>query len=209
MFFICIFAEKMRNVLVVDCHDSFVYNLVQIIRESELCSFDVVPVDEIDYQSLSRYTHILLSPGPGLPHEYPQLFSLIEKTKSTHAILGICLGLQAIVEHFGGKLKQLSHPVHGHENCLVFEDPNEALFESISSPCKIGHYHSWIADADSIVSPLHITARDDDGLVMAISHESFSIRAVQFHPESIMTDQGARMITNWLLMSEHRPQATI
>lgn len=189
----------MRHVLVVDCHDSFVYNLVQILRESEQCTFKVVPVDEIDFHSLSRYTHILLSPGPGLPEDHPQLLSLLEKSKTTHAILGVCLGLQAIVEFFGGRLAQIAHPDHGHENYLVVEDQDEVLFKGISFPCKIGHYHSWIADADSISSPLRITAWDNEKRVMAVSHEWLPIRAVQFHPESIMTAQGPQMIMNWLM----------
>ena len=188
----------MKNVLVVDCHDSFVYNLVQLLRECEHCIFDIVQVNKIDFSTLPSYSHVLLSPGPGLPGEFPNLMKLIDRTHKSHAILGVCLGLQAIGEYFGGKLLQLSHPLHGHTGHLVITDKTEQIFKNIPHNAEIGHYHSWLLDEKTLPDSLIITAKDTVNQIMADSHKTLPIRGVQFHPESIITKDGAEMIINWL-----------
>lgn len=188
----------MKNVLVVDCHDSFVYNLVQLLRESSACKYEVVSIDAIDFAALNRYSHVLLSPGPGLPADFPNFHKIIHATASTHVILGVCLGMQAIAEYFGCHLQQLKHPQHGHTSTLNRLDAHNPLLYNLSPHCTIGHYHSWVVNGESIARPLIITAKDDAEHVMAIRHQSLPIFGVQFHPESIITHEGSKIIKNWL-----------
>lgn len=188
----------MKHVLVADCNDSFVYNLVQILRESGLCSYEVIKIDAIPLEDLSRFSHVLLSPGPGLPSEFPHLFPLIKNVCSTHSVLGVCLGLQAIGEFFGCRLMQLAHPDHGHVTQLLMVEPDNLLFRGIPNGCNIGHYHSWVIDPKTVSEEIRITAWDNEQRVMAIRHNSLPILGVQFHPESIMTEWGNRMVENWL-----------
>lgn len=188
----------MRNVLIADCHDSFVYNLVQLLRESEKCTYDIVRIDDIDVSSLHQYSHILLSPGPGLPEEFPNLLKLIDRAHTSHSILGVCLGLQAIGHYFGGKLRQLSHPLHGHTGHLVPLVTDDALFKNIPPQSAVGHYHSWLLDAATLPHCLEITATDKENRIMAIRHRTFPLYGVQFHPESIITRHGKTIIENWL-----------
>ena len=190
----------MNNVLVVDCNDSFVYNLVQLLDESRLCAFRVVNVQDIPFNSLGDFSHILLSPGPGLPSDFPNLTTLLQVSHNTHAILGVCLGMQAIGEHFGCRLTQLSHPQHGHESALRIADKDELLFKNIEQHTVIGRYHSWVVDKDCLADDIIVTAYDDHDNIMAIRHKRYDIRGVQFHPESKMTLHGMKMIENWLRM---------
>lgn len=188
----------MRKVLVVDCHDSFVYNLVQLLRESNVATYDIVAIDAIDFYNLSQYSHILLSPGPGLPSDYPSLTQLIQKTYVTHSLLGICLGMQAIAVYFGCRLQQLSLPQHGHESFLRIIHHKD-LFQGVAQQSSIGRYHSWIVVSDTVHSPLLVTAVDEEEHIMAIRHHQFPVFGVQFHPESIITHEGAKIIRDWLL----------
>ena len=189
----------MKKVLISDCHDSFVYNLLQLVRETDDCTYDIVSINDINFESLPSYTHILLSPGPGLPEEFPDLSKLIDCTHRTHSILGVCLGLQAIGEYFGGKLIQLPAPLHGHTGHLTITDNTEVILKNLPHRNKIGHYHSWLLDADILPSCLRVTATDEDGRIMAIRHNSLRVRGVQFHPESIITKGGKDIIYNWLM----------
>lgn len=187
----------MKNVLVVDCNDSFVYNLVQLLRESRGCAYRIVNVNAIPFERLSDFSHILLSPGPGVPNDYPSLFRLLEQTKATHRLLGVCLGMQAIAQYFGCQLKQLDFPKHGHESNLRIMSFTD-LFRNIPQQSVIGRYHSWIVNADSLTAAIQPLAWDDEQQLMALRHTSFQIYGVQFHPESIITQHGAKMIENWL-----------
>ena len=141
--------SKIKNILVIDNHDSFVYNLVQILRENEHCQFDIVYNDQIDFSSLGNYDKILLSPGPGIPAEAGELLTLIEHCKTTHDILGVCLGHQAIAESFGASLQQLPHPKHGHESPLTIVDSTDILYHDLTYPVQVGRYHSWIVNPHS------------------------------------------------------------
>lgn len=190
--------SKIKNILVIDNHDSFVYNLVQILRENEHCQFDIVYNDQIDFSSLSRYDKILLSPGPGIPLEAGDLLALIEHCKTTHDILGICLGHQAIAESFGANLQQLPHPKHGHESSLTIVDPSDILYHDLTYPVQVGRYHSWIVNPHTLPLCLRISALDEEGHIMSFYHTTLPIRGVQYHPESIITRQGRQMINNWV-----------
>ena len=190
--------SKIKNILVIDNHDSFVYNLVQILRENEHCQFDIVYNDQIDFSSLGNYDKILLSPGPGIPAEAGELLTLIEHCKTTHDILGVCLGHQAIAESFGASLQQLPHPKHGHESPLTIVDSTDILYHDLTYPVQVGRYHSWIVNPHTLPPCLRISALDEEGHIMSFYHTSLPIRGVQYHPESIITRQGRKMINNWV-----------
>lgn len=188
----------MEKVLVIDNHDSFVYNLIQILRESENCLFDVMTNDKIKFISLHRYNKILLSPGPGIPQEAGGMMDLIKCCWKTHSILGVCLGHQALGEYFGAKIKNMQSPQHGHKSELQITDGGDVLYQNIHSPMEVGRYHSWILDKKDFPECLHITALDEDGNIMSFRHNNLPIYGVQYHPESIITTQGRQIIDNWL-----------
>lgn len=194
----------MIRVLVVDHHDSFVYNLVQIVREAPDCTYKVVAIEEVEHLSepLSDYTHILLSPGPGHPDEYPALARLIHRCKHSHTILGVCLGFQAIALAFGGVLEQLSSPKHGHASCLVEFRGEARLLEGLIRPIVVGRYHSWGVPLNGLPDSLCLDAtyEDDPNQVAVFSHKELPIYGVQFHPESVLTPQGVSMVRHWLYL---------
>ena len=134
----------MKRVLVVDNYDSFVYNLVQILREDPLCSFEVVTNDRIPFNRLDEFDYLLLSPGPGIPEEAGDLLALIDRCYRSHAILGVCLGHQAIGQYFGAKLEQMSSPKHGHPSTLQIRDHQDRLYKQVNEPIQVGRYHSWL-----------------------------------------------------------------
>lgn len=189
----------MKRILVIDNHDSFVYNLVQILRENENCQFDIVYNDRIDFSVLDRYDKLLLSPGPGIPREAGDLLPLIDRCKTTHSILGVCLGHQAIAECLGARLQQLDFPKHGHTSPLVITDPADILYRRITSPVQVGRYHSWIINPRTLPSSLKISALDEEGNIMSFYHESLPLHGVQYHPESIITSHGRAIINNWII----------
>lgn len=191
----------MKRVLVVDCNDSFVYNLVQLLRESGLCRFDVVNVRKIPFDKLNGYSHILLSPGPGLPSDLPNLVTLLQTASESHSILGVCLGMQAIGEFFDCRLQQLPEPKHGHKSELHLTNKADRLFFGINQKIVVGRYHSWIIDKDSVPPDLAVTAFDEEGNIMAFRHRRYPVWDVQFHPESIITSHGKQMIENWIGVS--------
>ena len=189
----------MKRILVIDNHDSFVYNLVQILRENEHCLFDIVYNDRIDFSTLNRYDKLLLSPGPGIPSEAGDLLRLIDTCKTTHSILGVCLGHQAIAECFGARLQQLDYPKHGHTSPLTIVDNSDIIYQDIISPVQVGRYHSWIIDPQTLPSFLKVSALDEDGNIMSFYHESLPLHGVQYHPESIITTHGKEIINNWVI----------
>jgi anthranilate synthase component 2 len=151
--------------------------------------------DEISVQAALSFDAIILSPGPGLPKDAGIMPQLLQQISGDTPVLGVCLGLQAIVESFGGTLKNLNDVLHGQATSAHLVGDDDTLFKNISSPFQVGHYHSWAADL--IGDDLEVTAINDDGVVMAIKHKSRPISAVQFHPESVLTPCGMQMITNW------------
>lgn len=188
----------MKRILIVDNYDSFVYNLVQLLDEAGGCNYDVVFNDRIDFEALHLYDNILLSPGPGIPAEAGKTTELLDYCKNTHAILGVCLGFQALVELFGGKLLQLKHPRHGHESLLTITDPHDVLLKGLHSGTRIGRYHSWVVEPASLPPELKVSGVDEDGNIMSVYHERLPLHGVQFHPESIITEAGEQMIRNWI-----------
>jgi anthranilate synthase/aminodeoxychorismate synthase-like glutamine amidotransferase len=196
------------RILLFDNQDSFTWNLSHDLeRLSE--GLDVVvktalelpPASELS-DFINSHDAVILSPGPGMPAEAPMLMEVLDiAIECSKPVLGICLGLQAIVEHFGGELENLEHVLHGRTTEMIWvgEGDPYGVFENIKFPCIVGHYHSWVArDEEFPDKVLKIEARNQQGLIMAISHRTLPVSGFQFHPESILTPDGRDMLANWL-----------
>lgn len=188
------------HLLVADSHDSFVYNLVEILRKCPNCTFDVVATEHCPDLPLENYRGILLSPGPGHPEEVKGLMPLIARTVHTHSLLGVCLGHQALALHFSGQLLQMPHPLHGHaERLSIKEIEGRTLLEQLPSDSSVGRYHSWCVAEEPFPNVLEITATAlSDGAIMAFRHKTLPLFGVQFHPESYLSPHGASIVQNWL-----------
>jgi anthranilate synthase component 2 len=187
----------MKNILIIDNYDSFTYNLVHLVNEIGL-QCEVWRNDKFNIDDVNAFSHIILSPGPGIPSEAGLLLNVIEKYAPTKSIFGVCLGQQAIAEVFGGKLYNLSHPMHGIATPIKVTDADEELFAGLPESFKVGRYHSWVVEKE-LPQSLSITAIDEqDGSVMALKHNEYDVKGVQFHPESVLTEYGKEMMQNWL-----------
>ena len=188
------------NILLIDNRDSFVYNVKALIEQCNVADrVDVVPNDKIDFGRLGYYSGIVLSPGPGIPNEAADMPKLIDICENTHSILGICLGHQAIAEHFGAKLHNLPHPLHGKQGKLKVVKPEDILLRGLSCCETIGHYHSWVVAWEELPECIEVTATDNENNIMSFSHKSKPLYGLQFHPESFMTSCGKKIVQNWLL----------
>jgi anthranilate synthase component 2 len=186
------------KILVFDNYDSFTYNLVQLIREIATdAKVEVFRNDEIPLEDVKAYDKILLSPGPGIPSESGLLLPLIKEYAATKSIFGVCLGQQAIGESFGGSLSNLSKVYHGIATPVHLTDPS-TLFEGLPNTFSVGRYHSWVVNEKDLPSDLIITSKDDDGYIMSLEHKTYDVKGVQYHPESVLTPDGAKIISNWL-----------
>lgn len=185
------------RLLLLDNFDSFTWNLHHLL-EPLADEMTVARNDAITVNEAARFDRIVLSPGPGLPSEAGIMPELLERLMPTHAILGVCLGLQGIVEACGGRLFNQPRVMHGVAAKCVPEIPVDPLFAGIPSPFEVGLYHSWAADPGRLPPEIRVTARSEQGVIMAIRHARFEVCAVQFHPESVMTPAGGRMIENWM-----------
>ncbi|MDE3183466.1 MAG: aminodeoxychorismate/anthranilate synthase component II [Bacteroidota bacterium] len=190
------------KILIFDNYDSFTYNLVHAVEKIIHGKVDVYRNDKISLEKINDYDKIILSPGPGLPSESGLLLPLIKEYASSKSILGVCLGQQAIGEVFGGKLVNLKEVYHGVATKIkVKEDrflSENDIFKDLPFELQVGRYHSWIVDNNNFPADLEITAEDENGYIMALRHKTFDVQGVQFHPESVLTPMGEKMITNWL-----------
>jgi anthranilate synthase component II len=186
-----------QNVLLIDNHDSFTYNLVQVMKETGLKRVDVCDYKDIGLTDISGYNKVMISPGAGIPSEYPVLKEFILRHKSTVSILGICLGHQAIAEAFGQKLSILGKVNHGKCSRITLTGDAGYIFDGIPRKFCVGLYHSWVV-SDCDPSVFNITALGPGGIIMGLSHVGFDIHGVQFHPESYMTEFGKRLLHNWI-----------
>ena len=187
------------NILVVDNYDSFTYNLVHLLKE--LDDENIITVlrnDKLNLDEINQYDKIMLSPGPGIPSEAGQMIALLKRYIGKKPILGICLGHQAIAEVLGGKLRNLQQVLHGIQGKCEFDYENCYLFNGMDKYNQVGHYHSWVVDESSVPSAINITARSEDGLIMALSHKEYDVHGLQFHPESILTPSGKQILHNWI-----------
>lgn len=187
----------MKKILILDNYDSFTYNLLHLIKELGQTNIEVHRNNEISLEEVDRFDKILLSPGPGIPQEAGILLPLIKRYAATKSILGVCLGHQAIGEAFGAQLENLKEVHHGVQSTIQIVS-NESLFEGLSTEITVGRYHSWIVSKEKFPNCLKITAQDNEGAIMALSHRTYDVKGIQFHPESILTPQGKTMIANWL-----------
>ncbi len=186
------------KILVLDNYDSFTYNLVQYIERVLKTPVDVTRNDQITLKEIAVYDKILISPGPGIPVEAGISLDLIREYGATKSILGVCLGHQAIAEAYGGSIKNLSTVYHGVVGQMSQVVAEEYLFEGIPVDFDAGRYHSWVVEHETLPEELEITVENDEGFIMAIRHKKYDVRGVQFHPESVLTEYGGRMILNWL-----------
>lgn len=187
----------MKKLLILDNYDSFTWNLVQIVDQHADWDFQVFKNDQIDLDTVSSFDKILLSPGPGIPSKAGLMPQIIQEFKGSIPILGVCLGHHAIAEVFGGSLYNFKYPVHGIQ--LEIEVLKEDdLFKNVPLKTKVGLYHSWAVNLENFPDELEQIALSEKGVIMALRHRTYDIKGVQFHPESIMTPEGKRMVWNWL-----------
>lgn len=184
-----------KNILVVDNYDSFTYNLVHYLEDLN-ATVTVKRNDQVLPEEGLEYDAVLLSPGPGIPSEAGNLLEIIRFLGDKKPLLGICLGHQAITEVYGGSIVNLEDVYHGVATTMTHS--NDAIFKDIPTRFEAGRYHSWAAHPDHFPVELKITARDENGQIMALKHKEFPIYGVQFHPESVMTPQGKKMLQNFL-----------
>jgi anthranilate synthase component 2 len=186
------------NIVLIDNYDSFTYILVQYFREHDNIHLDVIRNDAIDSTQITQYDKIVISPGPGLPSQNGQIVETIQLFSGKKPILGVCLGLQAIYEAFGGTLLNLQQVHHGVSSSVVITDHSDPIFEGISNPFFAGRYHSWVCNPEHIPEDLVISAVDEENQIMACRHQHHQTFGVQFHPESILTPEGKMMIRNFV-----------
>jgi anthranilate synthase component 2 len=184
------------KIVVIDNYDSFVYNLVHYLEDLE-CEVTVYRNDQFDINEIAEFDKILLSPGPGVPDEAGLLKEVIRKYGPTKSILGVCLGQQAIGEVYGGTLSNLDKVYHGIATMIKTSVDDEQLFEGLGNEFEVGRYHSWVVDP-ALPDVLEATSFDENGQVMSLRHRTFDVRGVQFHPESVLTPNGKKMLENWV-----------
>ena len=186
------------KIVIIDNYDSFTYNLAHLVRELGT-QVTVVRNDQFQLDDLTSFSKIILSPGPGIPSEAGLLLDVIRRYAGYKPILGVCLGHQAIGEVFGAKLENLSNVFHGvaTEGSQLGNDP---LFSGLPSRITMGRYHSWVVSRDGLPDCLEVTAVSDEGQIMALKHKELNVRGIQFHPESVLTPDGKKMLQNWLFL---------
>ncbi len=186
------------KIVIIDNYDSFTYNLSHLVKELG-AEVTVVRNDQFELADLEQYSKIILSPGPGIPSEAGLLLDVIRTYAGKKPILGVCLGHQAIGEVFGAKLENLSDVFHGVATpCHIIAD--DPIFSGIPRDITIGRYHSWVVSREDFPDYLEITAVSDEGQIMALRHRELNVRGIQFHPESVLTPDGKKMLQNWMFL---------
>ncbi len=184
------------RLLILDNYDSFTYNIVHASRRLGF-NPEVFRNDEIALDDVEHYDKIIISPGPGIPSEAGVLPALLERYASIMPILGICLGEQAIGERFGCRLVNMKEVCHGISSPITVT-ADDYLFHGLPERFEVGRYHSWAIDPASLTPEIEVTAITDDGVIMAVRHKTLDVRGVQFHPESVLTPNGNKILSNWL-----------
>jgi anthranilate synthase component 2 len=185
------------RILVLDNYDSFTYNLVHILRELGHAP-EIHRNDKIAIEKVKDYDKIMLSPGPGIPDEAGIMKQVVREYGKTKSILGICLGHQGIGEVFGAELFNIPKVLHGVTSSVSILDKDEYLFEGVEDNFDATHYHSWAVKPGTVPSSLKVTAANGEGLIMGLRHVEYDVKGLQFHPESVMTTEGPKMIANWI-----------
>ncbi len=186
----------MKKILVIDNYDSFTYNLVHYLQDLD-CDVTVKRNDKLTLDEVDNFDKILLSPGPGIPDEAGLLKPIIERYGSSKSILGICLGQQAIAEVFGGSIENLKQVYHGVSTEIKLTNADDTLYYGLPNKLEVGRYHSWVV-SKKLPNDLIATSVDENGEIMSLKHKDFDVRAVQYHPESILTPHGKQILKNWV-----------
>ncbi|PVX31677.1 para-aminobenzoate synthetase component 2 [Pasteurella langaaensis DSM 22999] len=186
----------MQRLLIINNHDSFTYNLVDLSRQLNV-DFQVVNVEDLNLDEIEKFIHILISPEPDVPRAYPQLFAMLDRFHKQKAILGVCLGHQTLCEYFGATLYNLPDVRHGYARQLKVRS-NSQLFLGLPNQFQIGLYHSWAVAEQNFPAQLRVTAICEQGIIMAFEHKTLPIYGVQFHPESYISEYGKQLLDNFL-----------
>lgn len=186
----------MTNVLVIDNYDSFTYNLVHYLEDLD-CDVTVFRNDRLTLDDVKPFHKIVLSPGPGIPDEAGLLKEIIKTYAPTKSILGVCLGQQAIGEVFGGTISNLDEVFHGVATKVTLSVEDEIMFKGFEKTFEVGRYHSWVVNTD-LPDCLEATSFDENGQIMSLRHKEYDVKGVQFHPESVLTPDGKKLLENWL-----------
>ena len=186
------------KIAIIDNYDSFTYNLAHLVR-SLGAEVTVYRNDQFQLPQLQTFHKIILSPGPGIPSEAGLLLEVIRLYAGQKPMLGVCLGHQAIAEAFGGSLTNLDEVFHGVAT-PCHQTTDDILFRGLPKSFLVGRYHSWVVNDDAFPDCLEVTARSDEGQIMALRHRNYDIRGIQFHPESVLTPDGRRILDNWLAL---------
>lgn len=186
------------KIVVIDNYDSFTYNLVHAIKKISGLPVDVIRNDELELSDLEKYDKIVLSPGPGIPEEAGLLLDIIREFAPTKSMFGVCLGHQAIGEAFGGKLTNMNKVLHGIASPVTTTEHKTILFDTLPNTFEVGRYHSWIVSPEGLPDCFEVTSYDSEGMIMSMQHKQYDVLSVQFHPESVLTPLGEKMIENWL-----------
>jgi anthranilate synthase component II len=186
----------MIKVLVIDNYDSFTYNLVHYLEDLN-CDVTVVRNDKLDLEDVKLFDKIVLSPGPGIPEEAGLLKAIVKTYAPTKSILGVCLGQQAIGEVFGGTIINLEEVYHGVATNITITSKDESLFNGLNKTIEVGRYHSWVIDTN-LPDELEATSFDENGQIMSLRHKLYDVKGVQFHPESVLTPHGKKILENWI-----------
>lgn len=182
--------------VIIDNYDSFTYNLSHLVKEAG-AEVTVLRNNQFELADLQVFDKIILSPGPGIPSEAGLLIEVIREYAGKKPILGVCLGEQAIGEVFGGKLINLSEVFHGVQTPITITG-KDSLFEGLPETVNVGRYHSWVVASEGLPDCLEITAISKEGYIMALRHKTYDVHGIQFHPESVLTPDGKKMIENFL-----------
>ena len=182
--------------VIIDNYDSFTYNLAHLVKELG-AEVSVVRNDQFRLSELKPFDKIILSPGPGIPTEAGLLMDVIDAYASVKPILGVCLGHQAIGEYFGGKLTNLSQVFHGIASIISITAP-DYIYKELPAQVQVGRYHSWVADNEGLPDCLEVTSVSEEGQIMSLRHKQYDVRGIQYHPESVLTPEGRKIIANWL-----------
>ena len=188
------------RLLVLDNYDSFTYNLVHMFRSMNI-EHEVYRNDKISPLEALNFDMIILSPGPGIPSEAGNMMQIIRNCAGKIPILGICLGHQAIAEHLGAKLKNMSKVYHGVKSEISIMS-TDLIFKGLPEKIEVGRYHSWEVSREGLPENIFITAEDQSGAIMALSAPSLKLFGIQFHPESIMTQYGKLMMQNFIKIAQ-------
>ena len=182
--------------VIIDNYDSFTYNLAHLVKELG-AEVSVVRNDQFRLSELKPFDKIILSPGPGIPTEAGLLMDVIDAYASVKPILGVCLGHQAIGEYFGGKLTNLSQVFHGIASIISITAP-DYIYKELPAQVQVGRYHSWVVDNEGLSDCLEVTSVSEEGQIMSLRHKQYDVRGIQYHPESVLTPEGRKIIANWL-----------